>query len=143
MIDRQTVFEIHRLDHLGFTERKIARTLRISRPTVRRYLENPQPQKPKISRSSKLDPYQERIGQLLEKDPAVKAPVLLQRLQQEGFDGKITILRDCLRRLRGQQRQPTPFIRFESRPGQQMQIDWGILESWHMGRACESSMPWR
>jgi transposase len=125
MIDRQTVFEIHRLHHLGFKERKIARTLRISRPTVRRYLENPQPQKPKISRSSKLDPYQDRIQGLLEIDPEVKAPVLLQRLQQEGFDGKITILRDCLRRLRGQQRQPTPFIRFESRPGQQMQIDWG------------------
>jgi transposase len=125
MIDRQTVFEIHRLHHLGFKERKIARTLRISRPTVRRYLEDPQPQKPKVSRSSKLDPYQDRIQQLLEKDPEVKAPVLLQRLQQEGFDGKITILRDCLRRLRGRQRQPTPFIRFESRPGQQMQIDWG------------------
>ncbi|MBW2470687.1 MAG: IS21 family transposase [Deltaproteobacteria bacterium] len=125
MIERQTVFEIHRLHHLGFKERKIARTLRISRPTVRRYLKNPQPQKPKISRRSKLDPYQERIQQLLEKDPEVKAPVVLQRLQQEGFDGKITILRDCLRRLRGRQRQPTPFIRFESKPGQQMQIDWG------------------
>jgi len=125
MIDRQTVFEIHRLHHLGFKERKIARTLRISRPTVRRYLENPQPQKPRISRSSKLDPYQDHIQQLLEKDPEVKAPVVLQRLQQEGFDGKITILRDCLRRLRAGQRQPTPFIRFESRPGQQMQIDWG------------------
>jgi transposase len=129
MIDRQTVFEIHRLHHLGFEERKIARTLRISRPTVKRYLENPEPIKPKISRSSKLDPYQDRIQDLLEKDPEVKAPVVMQRLEQEGFDGKITILRDYLRTLRGQQRQPTAFIRFESRPGQQMQIDWGHFGS--------------
>jgi transposase len=125
MIDRQTVFEIHRLHHLGFEERKIDRTLGISRPTVKRYLENPEPVKPKILRSSKLDPYQDRIQNLLEKDPEVKAPVVLQRLKQDGFNGKITILRDYLRTLLGQQRQPTPFIRFESRPGQQMQIDWG------------------
>jgi hypothetical protein len=41
------------------------------------------------------------------------------------LDGKMTILWDCLRCLRGRQRQPTPFIRYESRAGQQMQIDWG------------------
>jgi transposase len=129
MIDRQTVFEIHRLHHLGFMERKIAWTLRISRPTVKRYLKNPQPLKMKTSRSSKLDAYRDRIKELLEKDPQVKAPVVLQRLQQQGFDGKITIVRDCLRRLRGQQTRRTPFIRFESRPGQQMQIDWGHFGS--------------
>jgi len=135
MIDRQTVFEVHRLHDLGFKERKIARTLRISRPTVRRYLDNPQPVRPKTSRSSKLDPYRERIQELLEKDPAACATVILQRLQLEGFDGKITILRDYLRRLRGQQRQPEPFIRFESRPGQQMQIDWGHFGSLTYGES--------
>ena len=41
MIDRHTVFEIHRLQNLGFKERKIARTLRLSRPTVKKYIENP------------------------------------------------------------------------------------------------------
>jgi transposase len=96
---------------------------------VKKYIENPNPQRPKIIRASKLDPYRERIKALLEQDPDVNAPVVLQRLKQEGFDGKITILRDYLRRLRGQQRQPTPFIRFESRPGQQMQIDWGHFGS--------------
>ncbi len=124
MIDRQTVFEIHRLYNLGFKERKIARTLRLSRPTVKKYIENPdlQRRKQKI-RSSKLDAYQDRIKQLLEQDPEVKAPVVLQRIAKEGFDGKITIVRDHLRKLRGQQALRTPFIRFESSPGQQMQID--------------------
>jgi transposase len=125
MIDRQTVFEIHRFHHQGFKVRKIARKLRISRQTVQRYLENPEPVKPKISRSSKLDPYRDRIKQLLEQDPEVKAPVVLQRIEKEGFDGKITILRDYLRHLRGQQTHRTPYIRIESPPGVQMQVDWG------------------
>jgi len=129
MIDRQTVFEIHRLHNLGWKERKIARKLRISRPTVRRYIENPEPLKRKKSRASKLDPYRSRIKQLLEQDPEVKAPVVLQRIEKEGFDGKITILRDYLRGLRGQQKFAIPFIRFESPPGKQMQIDWGHFGS--------------
>jgi len=129
MIDRQTVFEIHRLHDLGWKVRKIARKLRVSRPTVQRHLENPEPLNRKISRSSKLDPYRDRIRQLLEQDPEVKAPVVLQRIENEGFDGKITILRDYLRDLRGQQAFCTPFIRIESPPGKQMQIDWGHFGS--------------
>jgi len=126
MIDRQSVFQIHRLHNLGFTERKIARRLRLSRPTVKKYIKNPEPARQrKTSRASKLDAYRDRIKAFLEQDPEVKAPVMLQRIEKEGFDGKITIVRDYLKKLRGQQKYRTAFIRFESRPGQQMQIDWG------------------
>ena len=69
MIDRQTVFEIHRLHNLGFAERKIARKLRLSRPTVKKYIENPEPARQrKISRASKLDAYREQIKAFLEQD---------------------------------------------------------------------------
>jgi len=130
MIDRQTVFEIHRLHNLGVNVRKIARKLRLSRQTVKRYIENPHSEKQqKTPRSSKLDPFRDRIRQLLEQDPDVKAPVVLQRIAKEGFDGKITILRDYLKDLRGRRTNRTPFIRFESQPGQQMQVDWGHFGS--------------
>jgi len=130
MIDRQTVFEIHRLHNLGFKERNIARKLRLSRPTVKKYIENPNPQRPKpIIRASKLDSYKDRIKQFLEDDPQVKAPVVLQRIAKQGFDGKITIVRDYLKKLRGQQNFRTAFIRFESPAGEQMQIDWGHFGS--------------
>jgi len=125
-IDSQIIFEIHRLNDLGWTERKIARHLRISRPSVNKYLLNPdQAPVKRAQRASKLDPYRDLIKQFVEQDPQVKAPVVLQRLQDKGFDGKITILRDYLQKLRGPQSSPTPFIRFESDPGKQMQIDWG------------------
>jgi transposase len=130
MIDKQTVFEIHRLHNLGWLVRKIARHLRVSRPTVKKYLETPQlPKAQRAKRISKLDPYRDLIKEFLEKDPDVKAPVVLQRLKEHGFEGKITIVRDYLQKLRGQKKYRQAFIRFESPPGQQMQIDWGHFGS--------------
>jgi transposase len=76
MIDRRTVFEIHRLFHEGYGIRKIARTLKLSRDSVKRYLDNPNPPKPLIVRSSKLDPFKEEIQGLLERDPTASSSVL-------------------------------------------------------------------
>ena len=125
-IDQHTIFEIHRLNDLSWSERKIARHLRIGRSTVKKYLNNPdQPPAKRNKRASKLDAYRGLIKQFLEQDPQVKAPVVLQRIQQQGFDGKITIVRDYLLKLRGRQSSRRAFIRFESPPGKQFQIDWG------------------
>ena len=132
-IDSQIIFEIHRLNDLGWTERKIARHLRISRPSVNKYLLPATAPVKRVQRTSKLDAYRDHIKELLEQDPEVKAPVVLQRIGKESFDGKITILRNYLRTLRGQQTMRTPFIRFESSPGQQMQIDWGHFGTFPYG----------
>src|SRR5210317_2132549 len=129
-IDKHTIFEIHRLNDLEWSERKIARHLRISRPSVNKYLINPDLSSAKRTpRSSKLDAHRDLIKEFVEADPQVKAPVVLQRLQDNGFDGKITIVRDYLKKLRGCQSSPQAFIRFESPPGRQMQIDWGHFGS--------------
>jgi len=134
MINKRTIFEIHRLKNLGWKERRIARELGIGRNTVKKYSENPeQAISKKTPGPSKLDPYRDLIDQFLEQDPLVKAPVLLQRLQQNGFDGKITIVRDYLQKIRGQIKYREPFIRFESPPGKQMQIDWGHFKSLSYG----------
>lgn len=130
MIDRQAVFEIHRLNNLSYSKRKIACELGLDRDTVKKYLEHPEivvlPRLPKIS---KLDPYRDIIDQFLESDPYVKATVVLQRLCEKGFDGEISIVRDCLRKKRGKINNREAFIRFESSPGKQMQIDWGHFGS--------------
>ena len=105
MIDRRSIFEIHRLKNLGWSARKIASELRRDRATVKKYLEEPrQAAAKKVSRGSKLDPYRELIDEYLEQDPEVKAPVVLQRLSENGFDGKISIVRNYLKKLRGQKK---------------------------------------
>ena len=136
MIDKRTIFEIHRLNNLGWSARKIARDLRLARTSVKKYLEKPEHSVVKRApRGSKLDPYRELIDQFLDQDPEVQAPVVLQRLQSNGFDGKITIVRDYLQKKRGRIKNREPFIRFESPPGKQVQIDWGHFGTLSYGDA--------
>lgn len=125
MLDRKTVFEIHHLQNRGYSARNIARVLNLNRETVTKYLKDPDPVITKRKRFTKLEPYFDLIDELLEKDPWVNAPVILQRISSVGFDGEITILRNYLRKKRYQTNHRQAFIRFESEPGQQMQIDWG------------------
>jgi transposase len=136
MIDRRSVFEIHRLKDAGGSERQIARRLRIGRKTVSKYLDHPErtvsERKPT---ASKLDTYRERIDSFLEEFPDVKAPVVLQRLKKEGFAGEITIVRSYLQGKRERNRNREAFIRFESAPGKQIQIDWGHFGALTYGKA--------
>jgi transposase len=125
MIERRTVFEIHRLAHEGLSVRKIAARLGLSRQTVHKYLDDPNPQRPQLTRASKLDPFKDDIAALLAVDPTVSAMVMRQRLQERGFDGGISIVRDYLSRMRPSTQPKAAFIRFESEPGVQCQIDWG------------------
>jgi transposase len=127
MIDTQTIFEIHHLKEQGMSERRIATTLHLTRKTVRKYLDNPIPKRPIIRRKSKLDPFKNEIKQLLEQDSRVSAEVIKQRIESMGYAGGITIIRDYLQRTRPTNKQA--FIRFESAPGKQMQIDWGHFGS--------------
>ncbi len=129
MIERRTVFEMHRLAHAGLSVRKIAARLGLSRPTVKKYLDNPNPQRPRIIRASKLDPFKADIEHMLDVDPKVSAMVIRQRLEARGFDGGITIVRDYLRRVRPSPKPKAAFIRFESPPGVQCQMDWGHFGS--------------
>ena len=137
MIDRRCVFEIHRLRDAGYSVREIARQLRIGRTTVKKYLEHPERMITKRKRrASKLDPYEMRIDSFLEEFPDVKAPVVLQRLQKEGFDGRITILRCYLQKKRTERKRTREaFLRFESAPARQLQIDWGHFGTLSYGKA--------
>ncbi len=134
MLDRKTVFEIHHLQSRGYSSRGIAGKLKLNRETVTKYLKNPDPVVTKRKRFTKLSPYYDLIDELLKEDPGVNAPVILQRISSVGFDGEITILRKHLKKKRYQRNYRQAFIRFESKPGQQMQIDWGHFGSLSYGQ---------
>lgn len=128
MIDERTLFEIHRLHHEGLSNRKIAEKLALSRDSVAKYLADPVLRKPVFHRSSKLDPFKEEIARLLEINPEASAEVIRQRLVPLGFEGGITILKGYLLGVRPTGRKRA-FIRFESPPGEQIQVDWGHFGS--------------
>lgn len=48
MIEQRLIFEIHRQKDLGLANRAIAKTLKVGRDTIAKYLENPHPQKPML-----------------------------------------------------------------------------------------------
>jgi transposase len=129
MIDQRTIFEIQRLAHAGLSVRQIAKTLGLSRPTTSKYLADPTPPRPRRPRPSQLDPFKDAITHMLEIDSKVSAVVLRQRLAEQGFTGGITIVRQYLTHVRQASAQKRAFIRFESAPGEQCQIDWGHFGS--------------
>ncbi len=130
MIDKRAIFEIHRLKDSGLSNREIAGQLQMDRGTVAKYLENPYASPAKrTKKSSKLDPYGDLVSDMIKQYPAIKAPVVMQRIREKGFDGEISIVRALLRQLRGQSCLREAFIRVESEPGQQMQVDWGHFQS--------------
>lgn len=59
--------------------------------------------------------------------------MVLREIQKKGFDGEITIVRAFLRELRRASSFKTPYIRFESDPGEQMQVDWGHFNTMEYG----------
>jgi transposase len=133
MIDRHTVFEIHRLCQEGLSRRRIATTLRLDRKTVRKALRDPDHKRTPVNRASKLDPFKQEVQRLLDIDPKASAPVILQRIAAQGFDGSTTIVKDYLRQVRDCFKKKQAFIRFESLPGEQIQIDWGHFGSLDYG----------
>ena len=67
MIDKATLFEISRLIHLGWSDRRIARHLWLDRTTVKKYRQNPDRRfKAPAQRGSKLDRYRHLVDQWLE-----------------------------------------------------------------------------
>jgi Transcriptional regulator, contains sigma factor-related N-terminal domain len=101
MIERRIIFEIHRLKDAGLSQREISKRVGISRPSVQKYITSPEqsinlPKK----KASKIDSFTGMIDEFLKEDPFVKAPVVLQRIQEKGFDGQITIVRKYLKTIR-------------------------------------------
>jgi len=122
--------EVHRLFHReGRPKAAIARQLEMSRNTVERLLGLTEP--PRYVRrpgGSQLDPFTERIAALLAVDPTVRATVIRERLQAEGYRGGITILKDHLVTVRPTFLAARAFQRTSYRPGEIGQVDW-----WHTG----------
>ncbi len=105
----------------GISKTGIARILGIHRTTVHRLLKNNEGVKRKYK--SKLDPFKDYIGSRLSEFNIV-APEMLKEIQELGYSGGVTILRDYMAIIKSNYIQKI-VDRFETNPGLQAQIDWG------------------
>ena len=127
MLRSQTVLTIHDLRIQGKSVQEIAQELKISRTTVRKYLNHPEAviSKPRLPRPSKLDPFKAQITQWVTKDHCTNCEVIFARLQQMGYTGGISILKEFVHPLRLAVAGHAPVQRYETKPGEQVQFDWG------------------
>lgn len=132
MIKYERAMEIRILHKQGLSNRAIAAKLRISRNTVRKYLhQNGAPiYSPRAKVGSMLDEYHGYLKERLDSAAPHKIPstVLLRELQELGYHGSLSLLRDFVRSLRPVVKQEQ-LVRFETDPGVQMQVDWGVMRS--------------
>lgn len=120
-----TIHTIHELSAQGKSIRAIARELGIARNTVRRYLRGKPEAVPRPKRASMLDPYKAQIHRWMQEDHLYNCESMLERLREQGYQGNGTILRAYVRPFRPRNVGHQPVMRYETKPGEQMQYDWG------------------
>jgi len=118
---------IRNLYKQGVNKTKIAFKLNIDRKTVTKYLKDET--KPKYVRKkgeSKLDGYKNHIIKRLG-NYNLSSSKIYEEIQNMGFDGKYGIVNIFTRSLK-KELEKQAYLRFETLPGEQAQVDWGICE---------------
>lgn len=119
--------EMSILRRQGMSLRAIARESGVSVNTVRKYLaeEGPPRYRARPAQPSKLDPFKEYLVQRVEaaRPYWIPATVLAREIRAQGFVGCERLVSRFVRTLRPAAKED-PVVRFETAPGQQLQIDW-------------------
>lgn len=82
-------------------------------------------------RISKLSPYKKDIAELIEKYEDISGKRIYQEINKRGYKGKISILRDYLRKI--SRANVEAYVRIKTLPGEQAQVDWADCGSIKIG----------
>jgi len=125
MLTQEDYWMIQDKVNKGVYQKDIAEELGVSARTVRRAVARggaPSPRR-RRERHAKLAPYTEQIDALLAQN-VWNAKVIFRELQARGYPGGYTVVRDYIQPKRAL-RPAKATVRFETRPGEQLQHDWG------------------
>jgi transposase len=108
----------------GVSIRQVARERGVSWRTAKKYMQSTSPPhyKERAPKPSKLQPYEEYIRGRLERFP-LNARKLYEEIQAMGYDGKYTLVKEFVRPIK-HDRAVAAELRFETKPGEQAQVDW-------------------
>lgn len=127
MISRETKVDINYFHQQGLSYREIGQKVGRDRRTVKRYADHPEligKVRKGADRPSKLDEFKPLIENWLKDDPKYKASWILDQLRKLGYAGGRTIVSDLVQTLKEENRR-IAYIRFETEPGGQAQVDFG------------------
>jgi transposase len=124
MLSKEDFAVIKALKQRGVYQKDIAEQLDVHPKTVSRALKRGEaPVRQRRHRPQKLDAYKARVDQLLA-EGVWNAVVILREMQDAGYTGGYTMLRAYIAPKRAL-RAGRPTVRYETKPGQQLQSDWG------------------
>jgi len=130
MVGAEAALEIRVLHRHDKGIREIAQATGSSRNTVRRYLrdESAMGYPPRPPRATKLDPFRAYVSERLAAAAPERIPasVLLRELHERGYTGGYTMLKALVAALKPKE-AAAPIVRFETGPGEQMQVDWAVI----------------
>jgi transposase len=127
MIPLEVQMTMQHLQRQGLSYRAMARQTGCDRRTAKKYVEHPERvNQPRHAppRPSKLDAYRDQIAAYLAADAQVRATWVYDRLVANGYVGGYELVKVAVRALK-QERQRLAYVRFETDPGQQAQVDFG------------------
>ncbi|MCF8568616.1 ISL3 family transposase [Alicyclobacillus tolerans] len=96
----ELIQQVHELRHDGLGIRAIGRNMGLSRQTVRKYLSLTEPPQTtqRQSRKTLLDPYREKVIEMLSRDQT--GPKILKQIREQGYKGSRSTLSQYLAELR-------------------------------------------
>ncbi|ROR47811.1 UNVERIFIED_ORG: transposase [Providencia alcalifaciens] len=131
MLTQEKVVTIKVLKQQGKSIKRIARETGLARNTIKKYLQRTDT-KPvyqrKTHRPSKLEPFKDYIQSRIDAAHPdwIPASVLYEEILALGYQGKRRILSGYLATLKPKA-LPEPLVRFETKPGKQLQVDFTII----------------
>lgn len=128
MITMEVFMDIFALRRQGMSMRSIARKLGIHRNTVKKYLEGSHPPVycKHARKASILDSFKPAIDAYLKEDD-YQATWIFDRLKHMGYSGGYDTVKLYVRGIKEQLKR-IAYIRFESEPDYQAQMDWGDFQ---------------
>ena len=132
MIDYETFCKIRdHHDRQGLTIAQTARALGVHPQTVAKWVKCVRFEaRASAPRASRLDAFKDQVVRLLESHP-YSAQQIFQRLQEAGYGGGLTILKDYVSKVRPVRREA--FLKLAFAPGECAQVDWGEYGSIAVG----------
>jgi transposase len=123
MITLEEWVMIKHMHKQGVPKTRIAAELGLDPKTVRKAIaEEELPEGKRKSGGSILDPYKDYIRQRLNRYDLTGTRIL-REIKERGYPGSYTIVKDFVREVKGAKPKPA-FVRFETEPGEQAQVDW-------------------
>lgn len=124
MIGKEDFDVIKALKQRGVYQKDIAEQIGVHPKTINRALKREgAPVRERKKRGSKLDLYKATIDRLLS-EGVWNDVVIFREIQADGYEGGITLVREYVRPKRVL-RSGKATVRFETKPGEQLQSDWG------------------